>query len=525
MKVKTIKKFISLLQEIKESNTPVSHHPKSASVYMYINKLRTNRLENDFKSEAEEKLTTEALDLYDKILSPGVSKTRNDKHSVEKEDDLVEREFTSLNRDEDNKIDTYSFKILIRDKSPLQGTFTREEMNLIYRLYSSYGSSITQREISRFFPEFNLIDFKRILRAFNITKASAPFAPHIIEETSTEELLDMQMREKENDFLRKIEGTKARENEKLLNKYAEENYKLKQVQSNLVETIQESIKQLTIPETIIKKERSLQAGSLLGNTLVLHLADMHIGAKVESGSLYDNEYNYLEIKNRLDNIIYNVSNMPMIIDKIIVNILGDNLDGMDNQTARRDHYMPQQMDNLEQVKSFINLMTNFTAKLLEICPDVEYYSVKCGNHDGIVAYTTTLALKHLLHYTFGVNLTLFDTFFGTYKVGTHTYVICHGKDEKFMKRGLPLNLDDKSRAIICDWLEDNNIYGSDIHIIKGDLHSDNYNSSKKLDYRNVLSLFGGSDYSNYNYVRNNYGLSYDVITKHQNVIRGSFINI
>ena len=94
-----------------------------------------------------------------------------------------------------------------------------------------------------------------------------------------------------------------------------------------------------------------------------------------------------------------------------------------------------------------------------------------------------------------------------------------------MKRGLPLNLDDKSRAIICDWLEDNNIHGSNIHIVKGDLHSDNYNSSKKLDYRNVLSLFGGSDYSNYNYVRNNYGLSYDIITSNQNIIRGSFINL
>ena len=84
---------------------------------------------------------------------------------------------------------------------------------MIYRLYSYYGSSITQREVSRSFPEYSLEDFKKILRVFNITKASAPFAPHIIEENTPEQLQVMQLREKENDFLRGIEAQRIKQNE------------------------------------------------------------------------------------------------------------------------------------------------------------------------------------------------------------------------------------------------------------------------------------------------------------------------
>ena len=42
----------------------------------------------------------------------------------------------SLIRDESGKIKYYEFKVLIRDKAPLTGRLTRDEMNTIYRMYS-----------------------------------------------------------------------------------------------------------------------------------------------------------------------------------------------------------------------------------------------------------------------------------------------------------------------------------------------------------------------------------------------------
>ena len=90
-----------------------------------------------------------------------------------------------------------------------------------------------------------------------------------------------------------------------------------------------------------------------------------------------------------------------------------------------------------------------------------------------------------------------------------------------MKKGMPLNLDDKNKVMIYDWLRANCINGNNIHIIKGDLHTENFNSSYCLDYRNVLSLFGASDYANYNFTRNQSGMSYEMLLG-DNLVRGAF---
>lgn len=93
-----------------------------------------------------------------------------------------------------------------------------------------------------------------------------------------------------------------------------------------------------------------------------------------------------------------------------------------------------------------------------------------------------------------------------------------------MKRNLPLNLNDKSQIMIYEWLEENNIHGNNIHFIKGDLHSNALNSCKRFDYRNVLSLFGSSDYSGFNFSQNAYGVSYDFFIGNIRTI-GTFENL
>jgi hypothetical protein len=94
-----------------------------------------------------------------------------------------------------------------------------------------------------------------------------------------------------------------------------------------------------------------------------------------------------------------------------------------------------------------------------------------------------------------------------------------------MKRELPLNLDEKSKVMIHEWLTETGlITAKHIHFIKGDLHSNALNSCRLFDYRNVLSLFGASDYSNYNFSRNSYGVSYDLFTGNNRTI-GTFENL
>lgn len=510
MKNKTIKSLINLFKEaIANGRTlsqqcQISGNKKIGTVRVQMNEIRKSLDDSN-------ELYQEAISLYNKLTKTSGSVLETDSKAE-----------ISLQRDSDGNIEYYNYTIYKKDSPALIGKLSRDEMNLIHRLYSYYGDSMQQRTISRHFPELSLIDFKRILRAFNITKASSPFAPHMFEEKTEEELREIQLREKENSFLRKAEEDVIKNNEKLLKKYAQENIELKK-QLEEVSQLQLSIPDNIEPVNLPKIEPS-------GNDLILHLSDIHMGASVTSGSLYQENYNYgfQEAKRRLEEVLKRVNELGKF-DNIIINLLGDNIDccGFTGKTARLDHVMPNNMDAREQANAFIELMIWFIDSLIvnKCCNNISVFSVPCGNHGGTYEYMVNKALLALINVKYPqIQTELFEEFFGIYEHKDNLFVICHGKDEQYMKRGLPLNIDEKSKVMLYEWLDSTGITGDAIHFIKGDLHSNNINSCKKFSYRNVLSMFGASDYSNYNFSRNSYGVSYEMFIGN-NLIRGTFENV
>lgn len=436
-----------------------------------------------------DKKSKEIIEQLTQSFKPTTNVETDDKSNI----DLI--------RDESGKIQYYSFEIFRKDSPTLRGKLSREEMETIYRLYSYYGANLTQKIVSREFPFYTFIEFKRILRAFNIYKASSEFPQHLVEEKSEEELLNLHNQWKENNVLRKIEKDQLSEANKLINKLAKENLELKKNSGDFHFIEDVEIKGVSIIREPIESNTSL----------MLHLSDIHTGACVESGSLYENVWNEEELERRLDSIIDFIHTNFNNLDTIVVNMLGDYLDGMDNQTARRDHYMPQNMDNREQFNVFIRRMTQFLGQLFYCANKVIVYAVPEGNHGGSADYMAIKALEYISTKKFpNIEFTVFEQYYGHYEFLNEHYVISHGKDAKFMKKPMPLNLNDKTDVMIRDWLDSVGIHESNIHIIKGDLHSNNLNSCRKYDYRNVLSLFGNSDYSMMNYPTNSYGVSYDL---------------
>ena len=508
----TIDKINSLLDSITKSGLSINAYfnseGKSPSYfYSLMCKLKQESITPDINNILEKYNSikyrgSEIDNLYNESSEPVIPGLQLEAtEEIQDTDDKIESSFI---RDSNNKIIGYSFKVYRRDKTPVQGILTRDEMQTIYRLYSYYGASITQREVSRHFPDYSLQDFKRILRAFNITKASGPFAPHMYEEKTEEELKEYHLREKENDFLKKIEKDELNDIRHTAVKLARENRELHETLESL-DTIKVDLTGFTPSE---KVEHIIDTNK---KDIVLFLSDMHIGAKCESYTLYPNPWNASEVMKRLNAILAYLTEYGQF-DSITLCLMGDNLDGMDNQTARRDHIMPQNMDNMEQIETFIQVMVPFIDQLRQECRVLNIYSVKEGNHDGIAGYVTTLALKHIVEKTFpDVTFTLFKEFIGKFEVNSHTYCISHGKDASFMKKPMPLVLDERTKVMIYEWMENNDIKGGDkVHFVKGDLHSNALSSCNLFDYRNVLSLFGASDYSNFNYSRNAYGISYDL---------------
>ena len=430
------------------------------------------------------------------------------KEKIETDDRAV----TEVERDENGNIKYYKFEIFRKDSPTLIGKLDRKEMETIYRLYSIYGSNLTQKIVSREFPQFTFIEFKRILRAFNIYKANSEFAPHIIEEKTEEQLINLHNQNKENNVLRKIEKDQLSEANKLINKLAKELNDLK-FTKDFHFTIDNNYKPKTFSNNFNAE-----------NSIVLHISDTHVGAALSSTSLFSNDWNEKEFERRLNEVLDRVASIGLY-DTIIVNLLGDYLDGMDGMTARRDHVMPQNMDNKQQFNVFIKYMLRFIEGLYSITNNIKVFAVPEGNHGGYADYFAIKALEYACNaYLPGVKFTVFDRYFGTFDLKGHKYVSMHGKDGQFMKKPMPLNLNDSTSTLIRDWLDREGIVSSNIHIIKGDLHSNNLNSCRKFDYRNVLSLFGDSDYSQMNYVSNAYGVSYDLFIGDVRTI-GTFENL
>ena len=161
MRKATILKLVNHLNKVINENISMNAYLKKEGLpsnYFFIKK-KTVIQDKESESISDDDYN-EIMSLFKTINNRQISRNNKVKYNDEKTDDKSE---VSIERNDDNKIVKYHFISYIKNKDSLRGSFTRDEMNLVYRLYSNYGSSITQREVSRFFPEYSLTDFKRIL--------------------------------------------------------------------------------------------------------------------------------------------------------------------------------------------------------------------------------------------------------------------------------------------------------------------------------------------------------------------------
>ena len=421
------------------------------------------------------------------------------------------REKIEILRSEDNQISGYNFVIQLKDKEPLQGDLTREEMELVYRLYSSEGANLTQRTVSRYFPIYTLAEFKKILRAFGITKANAPFAPHQLEEFSTEKLEELNIKAKESDYLRRFEQDRSKLFE---NKYKETlktftNYK------NSVAEFTDIISGFKIESNIVANVPEISNDK----ELMVYLSDMHIGAHVSHHSLYDNMYNEQIVCYRMQKVYNHITTLAANYNITNINILnvGDSLDGMNAQTTRGGHALPQNLDNKDQFKVYFNVMLDLFKNLSEcgLFNKIRYFCVGSDNHSGEFGYITNKALEAALNQLNpNIETKIFDKIMDHFTVGNRTIIMHHGKDSRDMFRNMPLVINEKTENYINQYIIHHKITGK-ITFVKGDLHMSAKTYAKLFDYKSVGSFFGGSEWIHANFGINTPVVDIDIFDKDQ----------
>lgn len=488
MKQSTIKKYLDVIKKAKKKGVSLKEYCQDSKDISYKSLKRAIRkLQQDTSKESRE-----LVSMFTEWEAP---------------EDKVE-----YIRDGDNKIKYYSYQIFRKGKSPLCGKLTREEMNTIHRLYSYYGDSLQQRIVSRYFVDLSLVDFKRILRAFNITKASAPFAPHMFEECNENELRDIQLREKENSFLRKAEEDQIRNNEKLLRKYAQENIELRNQLNNRDATVKELINQ-----SVSLTEASKPITVTDKSDIIVFLSDLHIGAYNEKfGYVTLPDYNEQEITRRLNKII-----TYLLLDKynsITICNLGDSVDSFNKQTTRGGHDLPTTISNKEQSMLFMNIMMNFFNKLMPISNNVRYMCVGEANHDGDWGWINNMVLSAKLKERFGIDSYISPNPIDAFNVNGVSIIYLHGKDNLNQHKGFPLTLDFKTESWFnAYFIDSDKTFKKKKCVVKGDLHQYAYTKAKHFDYISAPSLYGSSSWITANFGKTPWGVLALEVNKNNNI--------
>lgn len=431
-------------------------------------------------------LIKEFLDIYNSL------KRKSPKTETIETDD---RAITNLERDDDGRIQFYSFEIYRKDNPTLIGKLDRKEMEAVYRLYSIYGANLTQKIVSREFPQFTFVEFKRILRAFNIYKANSEFAPHIIEEKSEEELITLHNQNKENNVLRRIEKDQLAEANKLINKLAQENQKLSK-SSKLFEDL------LKYDPKYENVKREISNNGYSNNSIIIWLSDLHIGAYNEKFGFYQlPNYDKKEIIRRLNKIIDHFENKSY--DNVIVVDLGDSIDQFNKETTRGGHLLPNNMTDKEMSHLYLDCMEYFFDQLQAVVDANEfyYYSIGESNHSGDFGWALNLAMSYKLQQN-GWKTYISDYPIDDFLVGNMRFIYTHGKDNTNQFKQFPLTLNPQTELYFANYIAEKKLNSNNekVFVVKGDLHQYAYTSGKQFDYISV-----GSMYATSNYIAANFG--------------------
>lgn len=336
MKPSTIEKLRTDLLACKESGLNISEYLKS------INKNSNNfstRI-SIFKENLDNLIQyPDILPLYESLKTP---KSEDEERGMR----------WWVDRDKHNVITQYHIYYPIKDSMPFITTLTRQDVEILFGLYTYYGGSLTARNVANEFPKYTLAEVKKIFRVFKLTKDSSWAAPHLLEELNEEQLAQYRMAMKERAAFKYCDAQQEKDFNNQIKKMASQINKLSSYKEIAQELINTNVDiNVKIPDIESKCNK----------TGIICLADLHIGAyNVPGGYLSLEEYNEEEINRRLDIVIDSIARKDW--HKVIVLNLGDNIDSYKKMTTSQTHTLPCVLTDKEIAMMYLRIMKRFFTK-------------------------------------------------------------------------------------------------------------------------------------------------------------------
>lgn len=283
----------------------------------------------------------------------------------------------------------------------------------------------------------------------------------------------------------------------------------------LFKEVIDTIKPIKLPIVKTSNKKALRAV----------ISDAHVGMEANTDdAVFGFEYNEKIFRSHLSIVFQSIKDKVKVhgdFDMIIVDDLGDGLDGFNGETTRGGHKLPQNMSNKEGWRAYVENKLNMYIDIVNLnaAKKYQFRNVSNCNHAGDWGYTANYAIKMAIESMFeNVDFVILDKHMEHFFYGKHAHLLAHGKDKTNMFKNMPLHLNDKVSNLIRQYIDHYEISTKYIHVDKGDLHQVGYNREPRFDYRNYMSFAPPSPWVQANFGVSYCGFSIQIIPKNTNQI-------
>lgn len=216
-------------------------------------------------------------------------------------------------------------------------------------------------------------------------------------------------------------------------------------------------------------------------------ADVHLAMDVNAKSgdpLYDGKWDAEEAISRVKQMVAHTLRYSRG-STLVIDDLGDLLDGLGGATTRKGHELPQNMNDKEAFDLAVQFKMVIIDELIPYYNKIICNNITEDNHSGVFSYFVNSAVKSIVSEKYGdaVEYNIEKRFIGHYIIGNHTFLICHGKDSEALKFGFKPVLDPKQSEKIDQYCKEHKLYdGNYIEFSKGDSHQAMYDFTTSNDF-------------------------------------------
>lgn len=270
-------------------------------------------------------------------------------------------------------------------------------------------------------------------------------------------------------------------------------------------------------------------GDLENDFDTLTYSDVHIGMDTDKdkNSMYAVEWNKETILETAKTIVSKTIEQQKS-PFLVVDELGDFLDGFNAQTTRGGHALPQNMTNEEAFDCALEFKMILVDGLVSYYDEILFNNICNDNHAGAFGYFVNKAFKDIVKIKYpGIKVVNHRKFMNHYFVNGVCSIISHGKDDKTLKFGFKPFLDSKGLEKIDQYCKQNEIYKRAELIIfkKGDSHQCLFDmcTSDDFYYYNYPALSPSSQWVQNNFKKGRRGFVNESFNGLESSIKVNFI--